>query len=100
MMAEGHRLRRLHVREARHHRAGMRERLLGQCALVKTQRRIERVDGVAYPQPEIGRHLVVARTRSVQPAGGLPDYLGKPALHVHVDVFQRALEDELSRLDL
>jgi thiol-disulfide isomerase/thioredoxin len=33
---------------------------------------VESVDGVAHPQPEIGRDLVVARARGVQPPGGLP----------------------------
>ena len=50
---------------------------------------------VAHPQPEIGRHLVVARARGVQPAGRLADQLGEPALHVHVDVFERALNENL-----
>ena len=69
MMAEGHRLRGLQMREARHHRAGVRKRLLGQRALKVGERRVERIDGVAHPQPEIGRHLVVARARGVQPPG-------------------------------
>ena len=71
MMAEGHRLRGLQMREAGHHRAGMRERLLGQRALKVGERGVERVDGVAHPQPEIGRHLIVARARGVQPPGRL-----------------------------
>ena len=100
MMAEGDRLRGLQMRQARHHRAGMVERLSGERALVGAKRAVERVDGVAHPQPEIGRHLVVARTRGVQPPGGLADQLGEPALHVHVDVFQRTLERELAGRDL
>ena len=39
MMAEGHRLRRLQMGEAGHHRAGMRQRLLGERALVSRRAR-------------------------------------------------------------
>ncbi len=99
-MTEGHRLRGLHVRQTRHHGAGVFERLVGERTLKAGERRIERVDGVAHPEPEIGRHLIVARARGVQPPGRLPDQLAKPALHVHVDVFQRPLERELAGRDL
>ena len=99
MMAEGHRLRRLHMGEAGHHSAGMRQRLLGERALIAGERGIKRVNGIAHPQPEIGRHLIVARARGMQPAGRLADQLGQPALHVHVDVFERPLERELAGLD-
>ena len=78
----------------------MRERFPGQRTLEAGERAIERVDGVAHPEPEIGRHLVVARTRGVQPPGRLADQFGEPALHVHVDVFQRTLERELAGRDL
>ena len=61
---------------------------------------VERVDRVAHPEPEVGRHLVVARARGVQPAGGRPDQLGEPALDIHVDVLERAREGEGPRLDL
>ena len=100
MMAEGDRLRRLQMREARHHRAGMRQRLLGERLLQAGERGIDGVDGVAHPQPEIGRHLVVARARRVQAAGRGADQVLEPALDVHVDVFQRALERERAGLDL
>ena len=76
-MAEGHRLGGLQVGEARHHRAGMGQRLLGERALVVGEARIEAVAGVADPQPEIGRDLVVARARRVQPPGRRPDQLGR-----------------------
>ena len=68
------------------------ERLLGQRPLVGRERAVERVDRVAHPEPEVGRHLVVARARGVQPPGRRPDQLGEPALDVHMDVFQRPLE--------
>ena len=52
------------------------------------------------PQAEIGRDLVVARTRGVQPPRRRPDQLGEPAFHVHMNVLERPLEFELSGLDL
>ncbi len=69
VMAEGDRLRGLQMGEARHHGRGVFERLLGERALIGGERRVDPVDGVAHPEPEIGRHLVVARARGVQPAG-------------------------------
>ncbi len=47
------------------------------------------VDRAAHPQPEIGRDLIVARPRGVEPSGNGPDQLGKPVLDVHVDIFER-----------
>ena len=98
-MAERHRLRGLQVREARHHRVGMLERAIDQRALVVRKRRVDAVDGVAHPELEIGRDLVVARARGVQPAGGSADQLGQPALDIHVNVLERTLEREGSVLD-
>ena len=59
----------------------------------------DRVDRVAHPEAEIDRDLVVARARGVQAPGRRADDLGKPAFDVHMDVFERALERERSRLD-
>ena len=80
--------------------AGMLERLLGERALISGERRVDAVDRVAHPQPEIGRDLIVARARGVQPPGRRPDQLGEPALDVHVDVLERALEREFAGFDL
>ncbi|GIR46373.1 MAG: hypothetical protein CM15mP55_3490 [Hyphomicrobiales bacterium] len=46
------------------------------------------VKAVAYEQPEIGRHLIIARTRGMQPPGGRPDYIGQPRFNIQVNVFQ------------
>ena len=100
MMAEGHRLRGLQMGEARHHRVGILQRLLGERALIIGERGVKTVDRVAHPEPEVGRHLIVARARGVQPPGRRPDQLGEPALDVHMDVFERTLEGELARFDL
>ena len=100
MMPERHRLRGLQMREARHHGRGMRQRLLGERALIAGERRVDVVDRVAHPEPEIGRDLVVARARGMQPPGRRPDQLGEPRLDVHMDVFERPLEAELARVHL
>ena len=52
--------------------------------------RVERVDRIAHPQPEIGRHLIVARARRVQPAGRLADQRRQARLDVHVHVLEVA----------
>ena len=96
MMAERHRLRRLQMGEARHHGGGVLERLFGQRALIAGKRRIDAVDRVAHPEPEIGRDLIVARARGVQPPGRRPDQVGEPALDIHMDVFERPLEGEFA----
>ena len=44
--------------------------------------------------------LIVARARGVQSPRRRTDQLGEPALHVHMNVFERALELELAGLDL
>ena len=99
MMPERHRLRGLQMGEARHHGRGMFQRAAGQGMLERGQRRIGLVDRVADIEPEIGRHLVVARARGVQPSRGRPDQFGKPALDIHMDVFERALELERALAD-
>ena len=99
MMAEGHRLGRLQMREARHDITGMLQRALRQPLDQGGQLGVERVQRVADPHAEIGRDLVVARARRVQASGRRPDQLCEPRLDVHVNVFQRALEGEGAGLD-
>ena len=99
MVAERHRLRALHVREARHHVGGMRQRLLGEHLLQPGDLADQLVDRVADPEPEIERDLVVARARGVQPPRRRPDEAGEPRLDVHMDIFQRAIEGEVALLD-
>ena len=55
---------------------------------------VEPVDRVAHPEPEIGRHLVVARARGVQPPGRRADQLGEPRLDIEVDVLVLGAERE------
>ncbi len=99
MMAEGHGLRGLQMGEARHHGSGMLQRAVDQRLLERGQRRVRLVDGVADVEPEIGRDLVVARARGVQPARGGADQLGQPRLDIHMDVLERALEVEIALAD-
>ena len=96
VMAEGHRLGRLHMGEARHDGAGMLLGLREQRPLQRQQALIGALAGGAHPEAEIGRHLVVARAGGVQPPGRRADQLGQPRLDVEMDVFQFALEDELA----
>ena len=98
-MPEGHRLRRLQVGEARHDRAGIRERLFRERLLQVPKARIDLVNGVAHPEAEIGRHLVVPRARRVQPPRGRPDQLLQPRFDMGMDILERALELELSCFD-
>ena len=77
MMAEGDRLRGLEMGEARHHRARIFERLGRERELERAERAVDRADLVPDIEPEIGRHLVVARARGVQLAGHRPDQLAQ-----------------------
>ena len=61
---------------------------------------IQAVDRVAHPKAEIGRDLVVAGARGVQPLAGLADQLGEPRLDIHMNVFERLGERERAALDL
>ena len=99
-MAEGHRLGALHMGEARHHRPGMGERLVGERRHQLAHLAVDGVDGVAHPQAEIGRHLIVARARGVQPPGRRADQFGEAGLHVHVDVLIGLAEREAALADL
>ena len=100
MMAEGHRLRGLQMREAGHDGCGMFERAIDERLLERGERGIGLVENVADIETEIGRNLVVARTRGVQPAGGGADQLGQAALDIHMDILERALEFEAALADL
>ncbi len=99
-MAERHGLRGLQMGEAGHDGAGMLQCPLHQRVLERGECGIQLVDDVADIEAEIGRDLVVARARGVQAPGGRPDQFAKPALDVHMDVFERALEIERSLADL
>ena len=96
MVPEGHRLGSLQMREARHHGRGICERLRGERPLIAGERSIECIDGFPDPQAEVGRHLIVARARRVQPAGGRPDQFRQPAFHIHMDILKLSAEAEFA----
>ena len=99
-MAEGDRLRRLQMGEARHdHAPRCRARGSASARCNSSDLPKERVDRVAHPEAEIDRDLVVARARGVQAPGRRADDLGEPAFDIHMDVLERALERERPRLD-
>ena len=100
MVAEGNRLRHLQMGEAGHDGVGVAIGLLDQGTLQFLQTLLQPVERVAHPQPEIGRHLVIARPRRVQPAAGRADQVGEPRLDVEMDVFELGRETELAALDL
>ena len=99
MMAEGDRLRRLQMGEARHDNCRAFERAGGERPLQPSDLDEDRVDRVAHPEAEIDRDLVVARARGVEAPGRRADDLGEAAFHVHMDVFERALKRKRPRLD-
>ena len=75
-------------------RLGLREQ---RALQTRADARIGAFAGLAHPQPEIGRHLVVARARGVQPPRGIADQLLQPRLDVEMDVFELAPEGERRR---
>ena len=60
MMAERNRLGRLQMGEAGHDLVGVLLGLFDESGLVGCQHRINPVTGIAQPEPEIGRDLVIA----------------------------------------
>ena len=88
MVAERHRLRDLQMGEARHDRVGMLLGALDQHALQAADRIGRLVAGIAHPKAEVGRDLVVARARGVQPPGRFADQLAEAVLDGHVDVLE------------
>src|SRR6516165_7633504 len=99
MMAESHRLRRLHVCEARHDASGMSECFFGEGLLQILQLKIERVDRISYPEAEVERDLIVARAGGMEAPRCLADQCGEARFYVHVNIFERARKGEFALLD-
>ena len=77
--------------------------LLGPVEQTTDQRReacVHAVDGIPDPEPEIGRHLIIARAPGVQPPGRFADDFLQPSLDVHMDVFELSPECEKTLSDL
>ena len=77
MMAEGDRLGGLEMGEARHHRAGIVERLHASANWSAARAGVDRADLVPDIELEVGRHLVVPRARGVELAGDGTDQLAQ-----------------------
>ena len=63
------------------------------------QLRVNVVDGVADPQPEIGRDLVVSAAPRMQLSPDISEAIDQRLLDVHVDVFQVGSQLEVAGLD-
>ena len=88
MVAQRHRLRRLQMGKARHHGVGMILRPRHQRALEANKASLHLINGVAHPEAKVGRYLVIAAARRVQPTGHRADQLRQARLRHHMDVFQ------------
>ena len=99
MVAEGHRLGGLQMGEAGHDGIGIGRRLFHQRQLQISQLEADPVDGVAHPELEIERHLIVARTRRMQSPRRGADQFRKTHFDIHVNVFESAGKDQFSALD-
>ena len=100
VVRERHRLRDLHMRVARHDGIGVPVREIEQRTLCCLDKVRNLVDRRAQIQPHVGRHLVVARARGMQPLAGIADERGQPALDVHVHVFEIDRPFEAAGADL
>jgi hypothetical protein len=100
MMAERDGLGRLQMREAGHDGLGVFLGAVEQRADQGRQRRAYPLCLPLHPEPEIDGHLVVTRTRCVQPAGRRSDQFGKPRFNVHMDVLELSRELERTLVEL
>ena len=81
-----HRLRRTEVRERRHQRVARRRGLRGQRVDDAGDRALQQRDAPPQVEPQIERHLLVARAAGVQPAAGVAEPLDQQPLDEAVDV--------------
>ncbi len=86
--------------EAGHDGGGVLLRVIDERGLERLGVAIDAVDRVAHPEAEIGRHLVVARARSMEPARSRADQLAEPCLDIEVDVLVLEAKGEGAGLDL
>src|SRR5690606_2656328 len=100
VMAECHRLRGLQVSEAGHDSSGMLFGAVEECRDQPQEGGFGPLQFLLDPEPEIDRHLVVARTGGVQPAGRRSDQFCKARLDIHVNVLKARGESEFSVLYL
>ena len=92
VVAQGHRLRRLQVREARHHGVRLRLGARHQRLLQPQHGGVQLLLRGARVQPQVGRHLVVARAPGVQLLAERADLGHQQRLDVHVHVLESGVE--------
>ena len=86
-MRDQHRLRRAEVRERRHQRVAGRGRLRRQRGDDAGDAALQQRNAAPQVQPQIERHLLVARSAGMQPPAGVAEPLDEQALDEAVDVF-------------
>ena len=100
MVAEGHRLGHLQMREAGQGRVNMGFRRVEQRLLEIAQQAVDLVDGVAQPEPDVGGHLVVARATGVQALAGITDQGRETLFDVEVHILVVEIPVEAAGFDL
>ena len=100
MMAERDRLGDLQMGIARHHRGRVAFGLFDQGMLQRLELSIMPIDGVANPKAKIRRDLIVARSGGMQPPRRGTNQIGQSAFDIHMNIFERVLEDKIPGLNL
>ncbi len=100
MVPQGHGLGGLKMGEARHQVARVLFGAVQQGGLQALELGDRAVAGVADPQAEVQRHLIIAAAGRVQAARRFADQLIQARLHIHVDVLELVAEGEGPARDL
>lgn len=100
MVAEGHRLRHLQVREAGQGCVDVGFGRIEQGFLQIAQQAVDVVDRVAQPEPDVGSNLVIARAAGMQALAGIADQRREAFLDVEMDVLVVEVPVEAAGLDL
>ena len=96
-MRDQHRLRRAEVRERRHQRVARRRRLRGERVDERRDGALQQRNAPPQVEPQIERHLLVARSSGVQPAAGVAEPLDEQALDEAVHVLVGAGDERRIR---
>ena len=100
MVAKGHRLGDLQMRESRHDGVGMS---CGEFDDTRLQTREFRGDCVklsAEKQPQVCRHLIISRASGVKFFAGIADQLCQARFDIHVYVFTLDSPDKFTAFNL
>ena len=100
MVGQSHRLGSLQMGVAGKHGVQVLASAGDEDALQREESTLDRVAHVSKVEGQVGGHLVVATAPGVEPPCHASHSLLEPRLDVHVNVFQRRIEAEFSRLDL